>query len=176
MLAQSGTSFDPILLKVFINMLGAFPVGTLLKLDTGEMGLWRYDPYTGTFAENLWTNTLGGAGSFGFAVALTPSGTVLVAGRSSRASGAVAALWAFTGGSFSAPLVSTGVYRDTAFALALDDDGNAWLSGSTQVDGSGSLDLAVWEIPAGYSALNSSGRYRSCGRAALSIHGPPDPA
>ncbi len=39
MLAQSGTSFDPILLKVFINMLGAYPVGTLLKLDTGEMGI-----------------------------------------------------------------------------------------------------------------------------------------
>ena len=39
MLEQSGTSFDPILLKVFINMLGAYPVGTLLKLDTGEMGI-----------------------------------------------------------------------------------------------------------------------------------------
>lgn len=39
MLAQSGASFDPILLKVFINMLGAYPVGTLVKLDTGEMGI-----------------------------------------------------------------------------------------------------------------------------------------
>lgn len=39
MLEKSGTSFDPILLKVFINMLGAYPVGTLLQLDTGEMGL-----------------------------------------------------------------------------------------------------------------------------------------
>jgi HD-GYP domain-containing protein (c-di-GMP phosphodiesterase class II) len=39
MLEQSGASFDPILLKVFINMLGAYPVGTLLKLDTGEMGI-----------------------------------------------------------------------------------------------------------------------------------------
>jgi len=39
MLAESGTTFDPILLKVFINMLGAYPVGTLLILDTGEMGL-----------------------------------------------------------------------------------------------------------------------------------------
>ena len=39
MLSQSGTSFDPVLLKVFINMLGAFPVGTLVKLDTGEMGI-----------------------------------------------------------------------------------------------------------------------------------------
>jgi HD-GYP domain-containing protein (c-di-GMP phosphodiesterase class II) len=39
MLEQSGTSFDPILLKVFINILGAYPVGTLVKLDTGEMGI-----------------------------------------------------------------------------------------------------------------------------------------
>jgi HD-GYP domain-containing protein (c-di-GMP phosphodiesterase class II) len=39
MLEQSGTSFDPVLLKVFINMLGAYPVGTLLKLDTGEIGI-----------------------------------------------------------------------------------------------------------------------------------------
>lgn len=39
MLEQSGTSFDPILLKVFINMLGVYPVGTLLKIDTGEMGI-----------------------------------------------------------------------------------------------------------------------------------------
>jgi HD-GYP domain-containing protein (c-di-GMP phosphodiesterase class II) len=39
MLAASGTDFDPILLKVFINMLGVYPVGTLVKLDTGELGL-----------------------------------------------------------------------------------------------------------------------------------------
>ena len=39
MLSQSGTLFDPILLKVFINMMGVYPVGTLLKLDTGELGL-----------------------------------------------------------------------------------------------------------------------------------------
>ena len=39
MLSQSGTLFDPVLLKVFINMMGVYPVGTLLKLDTGEMGL-----------------------------------------------------------------------------------------------------------------------------------------
>ena len=39
MLEQSGTNFDPILLKVFINILGAYPVGTLLKFDTGEMGI-----------------------------------------------------------------------------------------------------------------------------------------
>lgn len=39
MLEGSGKDFDPILLKVFINMLGIYPVGTLLELDTGEKGL-----------------------------------------------------------------------------------------------------------------------------------------
>lgn len=39
MLEKSGTVFDPVLLKVFINMLGAYPVGTLLELASGEMGL-----------------------------------------------------------------------------------------------------------------------------------------
>jgi HD-GYP domain-containing protein (c-di-GMP phosphodiesterase class II) len=39
MLEKSGTVFDPVLLKVFINMLGAYPVGTLLELSSGEMGL-----------------------------------------------------------------------------------------------------------------------------------------
>lgn len=35
----AGTDFDPILLKVFTIMMGTYPVGTLLELDTGEMGL-----------------------------------------------------------------------------------------------------------------------------------------
>jgi HD-GYP domain-containing protein (c-di-GMP phosphodiesterase class II) len=39
MLTTAGTEFDPILLKVFAKMMGAYPVGTLLELDTGEVGL-----------------------------------------------------------------------------------------------------------------------------------------
>lgn len=39
MIEQSGKDFDPVLLKVFVNMLGVYPVGTLLELDTGEIGL-----------------------------------------------------------------------------------------------------------------------------------------
>lgn len=34
---SSGKDFDPILLKVFINMLGTYPVGTLLELDDGSI-------------------------------------------------------------------------------------------------------------------------------------------
>lgn len=39
MLADSGKHFDPVLLKFFVNMMGVYPVGTLIALDTGEMGL-----------------------------------------------------------------------------------------------------------------------------------------
>ena len=34
-----GIEYDPILLKTFINMMGLYPVGTVLKLDSGELGL-----------------------------------------------------------------------------------------------------------------------------------------
>ena len=39
MLEGSGKEFDPILIKVFINMLGIYPVGTILKLNTDELAL-----------------------------------------------------------------------------------------------------------------------------------------
>jgi HD-GYP domain-containing protein (c-di-GMP phosphodiesterase class II) len=39
LLKKRGTSFDPVLVKAFVNMMGIFPVGTVLKLDTGEVGL-----------------------------------------------------------------------------------------------------------------------------------------
>ncbi len=44
MLDESGKRFDPILLKVFINMLGLYPVGTMLLLDTGELCLVMETP------------------------------------------------------------------------------------------------------------------------------------
>lgn len=39
MLADSGKHFDPVLFKAFVNMLGVYPVGTLLVMDGGEIGL-----------------------------------------------------------------------------------------------------------------------------------------
>jgi len=41
---NAGKDFDPILLKAFINMLGVYPIGTLVELDTGEMGLVSENP------------------------------------------------------------------------------------------------------------------------------------
>jgi len=43
----AGKDFDPILLKAFINMLGVYPVGTLVELNTGEIGLVSENPEQG---------------------------------------------------------------------------------------------------------------------------------
>ncbi len=39
MMEQAGISFDPVLLKVFMNMLGIYPVGSVVLLDSGEVGV-----------------------------------------------------------------------------------------------------------------------------------------
>lgn len=39
MLEQSGTEFNPIILKAFVNMMGVFPIGSLVALTTGELGI-----------------------------------------------------------------------------------------------------------------------------------------
>jgi len=39
MMKKRGTAFNPVLVKAFVNMIGIFPIGTLLRLDTGEIGI-----------------------------------------------------------------------------------------------------------------------------------------
>lgn len=39
MMERSGSQLDPLLFKFFINMVGVFPIGTLVLLDTKELGL-----------------------------------------------------------------------------------------------------------------------------------------
>ena len=39
MLKDKGTQFDVILLKIFIGLVGIFPVGSLVQLDTQELGV-----------------------------------------------------------------------------------------------------------------------------------------
>lgn len=39
MLAQSGKEFQPALLREFVKMMGVYPVGSLVALDTGECGI-----------------------------------------------------------------------------------------------------------------------------------------
>ena len=38
-LERSGTIYDPILAKLFVNVLGVYPVGTLCQLSSGELGV-----------------------------------------------------------------------------------------------------------------------------------------
>lgn len=45
MIMRAGTGFDTFLLKLFINAVGVFPIGTLLLLDTDELGVvYRNNP------------------------------------------------------------------------------------------------------------------------------------
>ncbi len=39
LLNKRASAFNPVLVKAFVNMIGIFPIGTILKLDTGETGL-----------------------------------------------------------------------------------------------------------------------------------------
>lgn len=39
MMKKSNTAFDPVLLKIFINVVGIYPVGTLILLNTKELGV-----------------------------------------------------------------------------------------------------------------------------------------
>ncbi len=39
MLEKSGQEYDPLLLKVFMAMIGAYPIGSLVALQTGELGI-----------------------------------------------------------------------------------------------------------------------------------------
>jgi hypothetical protein len=39
MLKDRGVCFDPILLKIFIGLVGLYPIGSLAMLDTNEMAI-----------------------------------------------------------------------------------------------------------------------------------------
>jgi hypothetical protein len=39
MMERSGTQLDPLLFKFFTNMVGVYPIGTLVMLNTRELGL-----------------------------------------------------------------------------------------------------------------------------------------
>jgi len=54
MFKGSGTDFDPLLLKVFINMLGVYPLGTILKFDNGEIGMVTTPPDREQGSAELW--------------------------------------------------------------------------------------------------------------------------
>jgi len=54
----SGRDFDPVLLKVFINMIGVYPIGTLLRFDNGETGLVAKYAGEADKEQDLWVQLL----------------------------------------------------------------------------------------------------------------------
>ena len=51
MVDLSGKEFDPVLLKAFINMIGVYPIGSLVVLDSGEVGVVVQPNSTAAFAK-----------------------------------------------------------------------------------------------------------------------------
>jgi hypothetical protein len=39
MFSKSGTAFDPVLLKLFVNCVGILPIGTLVMLDSNQLAV-----------------------------------------------------------------------------------------------------------------------------------------
>ena len=39
MLEYAGTEFNPVILKAFVNLMGVYPIGTMVALSTGELGI-----------------------------------------------------------------------------------------------------------------------------------------
>ncbi len=58
MLEGSGRDFDPVLLKVFINMIGVYPLGTLIRLDNNEIGLVAKYAGDSESEKELWVQLL----------------------------------------------------------------------------------------------------------------------
>ena len=59
LLHYSGTHFDPMLVKLFVEMIGLYPPGTLVLLDSGEVGVVCEPPALGQPVDRprvrLWT-------------------------------------------------------------------------------------------------------------------------
>ena len=53
MVEDAGGKIDPIILKAFIDMIGVYPIGTLLFLDTREVGLVLETPGGAEFGRPL---------------------------------------------------------------------------------------------------------------------------
>jgi HD-GYP domain-containing protein (c-di-GMP phosphodiesterase class II) len=51
MQSKAGTLFDPLLFKVFVNAVGIYPVGSLVKLTSGEYAIVAEGPADATFLD-----------------------------------------------------------------------------------------------------------------------------
>jgi HD-GYP domain-containing protein (c-di-GMP phosphodiesterase class II) len=75
---DAGKRFDPALMKVFVNTLGLYPIGTLVRLDSGDLGVVVYGGGEGERLSRPIVTLLGSDGKSAGTVDLaqrTPSGS-----------------------------------------------------------------------------------------------------
>ncbi len=58
MFSKAGQSFDPVLLKLFVNCVGLLPIGSLLLLDTGELAVVLRPAQKREDAERPWVKII----------------------------------------------------------------------------------------------------------------------
>ena len=58
LLQESGTRFDPMVVKVLVNLMGLYPLGTAVKLATGEIGLVYHNSNTPDLFEKPWVKII----------------------------------------------------------------------------------------------------------------------
>jgi HD-GYP domain-containing protein (c-di-GMP phosphodiesterase class II) len=92
LLYYAGTAFDPMVVKLFVEVMGLFPPGALLRLDSGEIGVVCEPPAPGQAVDcvrvRIWTGSRAGqvvstgpqpdGSTLGIAVALSPDGMGMV--------------------------------------------------------------------------------------------------
>ncbi len=60
---RAGTSFDPVLVKLFVDIMGLYPPGTVLELTNGEVGVVCEPPAVGRPLEKPKVRVVGGEGA-----------------------------------------------------------------------------------------------------------------
>ncbi len=58
MISKSGINYDPAILKIFISLVGIYPVGTVLLLNTSEMAIVMKNKTSATALETPWVKLI----------------------------------------------------------------------------------------------------------------------
>lgn len=58
MLTEAGTRFDPIIVRVLVNIMGIYPLGTAVRLDSGEIAVVYHNPNDPKLFERPWVKVI----------------------------------------------------------------------------------------------------------------------
>ena len=61
LMKEAGTRFDPMIVKVLVNLLGLYPMGSVVRLDTGEIACVYHNSNDPRFFEKPWVKIVRGA-------------------------------------------------------------------------------------------------------------------